>query len=91
MWSKALEKRLIKMCTSVSYSFAANWVCSKYIHWWRVKLISDILHIYDRQNVDGYLVTADIEKAFDSVDQAFFSALRNYLDFLETIIYNILY
>ena len=32
------------------------------------RLISDILNISDKLSIDGYLVTADIEKTFDSLD-----------------------
>ena len=35
------------------------------------RLISDILEICDNQNINGYMVTMDIEKAFDSLDHDF--------------------
>ena len=35
------------------------------------RLISDILEISDKLSVDGYLVTVDIQKAFDSLDHEF--------------------
>ena len=35
------------------------------------RLISDILEIIDVLNMEGYLLTKDIEKAFDSVDHYF--------------------
>ena len=35
------------------------------------RLISDILDISDKSNIDGYLVTAEAEKAFDSLDHGF--------------------
>ena len=35
------------------------------------RLISDILDISDKLNIDGYLLTDDIEKAFDSLDHGF--------------------
>ena len=34
-------------------------------------MISDILDIFDKLSIDGYLVTVDIEKAFDSLDHEF--------------------
>ena len=37
------------------------------------RLISDILDISDKLNIDGYLLTVDIEKAFDSLDHEFFA------------------
>ena len=36
------------------------------------RLISDILHISDKLCINGYLVTVDIDKAFDSDDHGFF-------------------
>ena len=38
------------------------------------RLISDILEASDKFNVGGYLLTADIEKAFDSMDHQFLIA-----------------
>ena len=35
------------------------------------RLISDIIEIYGKENIPGYLVTIDLEKAFDSLDQDF--------------------
>ena len=35
--------------------------------------MSDILDISDKLNIDGYLLTVDIEKAFDSLDHEFFA------------------
>ena len=41
-------------------------------------LISDIVDIYDRKNIEGYLLTMDIEKAFDSLDHKFPALLKNW-------------
>ena len=35
------------------------------------RLISDILDICNNQNINGYMVTIDIEKAFDTLDHDF--------------------
>ena len=35
------------------------------------RLITDILDISDKSSIDGYVVTADIEKALDSLDHGF--------------------
>ena len=35
------------------------------------RLISNILDISGKLNIDGYLVTVNIEKAFDSLDHGF--------------------
>jgi len=42
------------------------------------RLISDVIEIADKLNLEGWLVTMDIQKAFDSVDHDFlFCALEN--------------
>ena len=35
------------------------------------RLISDITEVADLFNIEGYIVTMDIEKAFDSLDHTF--------------------
>ena len=40
------------------------------------RLISDILETTDSFNIDGYILTADIEKAFDSMDQTLLLAVQ---------------
>ena len=40
-----------------------------------VRLISDILEYTDRENCEGYMMAADIEKAFDSLDHNFILAV----------------
>ena len=43
------------------------------------RLISDIIEITEIENVEGFLVTMDIEKAFDSLDHNFLiSTLEKY-------------
>ena len=39
------------------------------------RLISDILEIIESLNLKGYIVTVDIEKAFDSLSLFFFTSL----------------
>ena len=42
------------------------------------RLISDIIKIWGNENIPGFLVTMDLEKAFDSLEQDFLScALKN--------------
>ena len=44
-----------------------------------VRLISDLLEYTDWHNISGFLLTADMEKAFDSVDhQVLAAALKKY-------------
>ena len=53
-------------------ALAANCVCSKQIHIGEEgRLISDILDISDKLNVDGCLVTVNNKKAFVSLDHGF--------------------
>ena len=37
------------------------------------RLISDIIEIANTQQMEGFLVTMDVEKAFDSLDHIFFN------------------
>ena len=59
------------------------------------KLISDILEITDIFNMEGYLLTIDIEKAFDSVHHCFLLAIpekygfkKIFLRWIETLLNN---
>ena len=51
-----------------------------------VRLISDILEYTDDHSLPGFLVTADIEKAFDSIEQPFIVATLKKLGFGPTFI-----
>ena len=46
-----------------------------------VRLISDILEYTDDHSLPGFLVTADIEKAFDSIEHPFIVASLKKLGF----------
>ena len=59
------------------------------------RIISDILEMIDILNMDGYLLTIDIEKVFDSVDHYFLLAIlekygfkKNFLRWIETLLKN---
>ena len=59
------------------------------------RLISDILDISDKLSIDGYLVTVDIEKAFDSFDPGFLLILfkkigfgNNLIDWIKILLTN---
>ena len=44
-----------------------------------IRSVSDLLFYADQNNLDGYLVSVDMEKAFDSLDHTFIiSTLRKY-------------
>ena len=51
-----------------------------------VRLISDVLDITKTLNIDGYLMTVDIQKAFDSVDHNFMYACLKRFGFDERFI-----
>ena len=44
-------------------------------------MISDIIEVCEKQNIGGYLVTMDIEKAFDSLDHDFLVNVLNKFGF----------
>ena len=50
------------------------------------RLINDLLEVCDTLNKKGYLVTIDIEKAFDSVNHVFLIAILEKFGFGKTFI-----
>ena len=44
-------------------------------------MISDIIEVCEKQNIGGYLVTLDIEEAFDSLDHDFLVTMLNKFGF----------
>ena len=60
------------------------------------RLIPDILEMTDILNMEGYLLTVDIEKSFDSVDQYFllvilekYSIKKIFLRWIEVLLNNL--
>ena len=60
------------------------------------RLIPDILEMTDIVNMEGYLLTVDIEKSFDSVDQYFllvilekYSIKKIFLRWIEVLLNNL--
>ena len=58
-----------------------------------VRLISDVLEITEALNIEGFLLTMDIEKAFDSVDHPFLYAVlekmniaHEFIDWIKVLI-----
>ena len=92
--SKALASRLKEILPSLVSSEQTAYVKNRIISE-SGRLISDIIDICDKQNINGYLVTMDIEKAFDSLDHTFlinvlskFGFGNNYISWIKTLLHN---
>ena len=80
MLSKVLAERLKNVLPSIVKSDQTAYVKNRFLGE-SVRLISDILEVTKKLNIDGYVLTIDIEKAFDSVDHPFLYAALNKLGF----------
>ena len=78
--SKALAERLKKIFPVLIGNEQTAYVKDKFICE-TGKLISDTIEVSDVFNIDGFLVTIDIEKAFDSLNQSFLLALLKLFGF----------
>ena len=67
---KPLSEKLKEVLPDLISSQQTAYVKNSYI-WESGRLISDIIEITEIQNIEGFLVTMDIEKAFDSLDHNF--------------------
>ena len=67
---KVLATRFKKVISSLISSNQIAYVNGRFISEGG-RLISDILEICDTLKIEGFLLTVDIEKAFDSVDHSF--------------------
>ena len=72
--SKALSERLKNVLSSLISTQQTACIKNKFIGEGG-RLISDIVNICDRNNTGGFLVTIDIERAFDSLDHRFILAV----------------
>ena len=68
--SKSLASRFIPILPTIISADQTAYVKGRYIGE-SIRLISDILECSDKNKVAGYLLTVDLEKAFDSVDHTF--------------------
>ena len=75
--SKSLANRLQDVMPNLVSENQSAYVNNRFISK-SGKLISDILEITDSLQVDDLLMTIDIEKAFDSVNQFLTSILKRY-------------
>ena len=80
--AKILSKVLATRMKKVSHKLIGNeqtpYVPGRHITD-AIRSVSDLLYYADQNNLDGYLVSVDMEKAFDSVDHIFIiTTLRKY-------------
>ena len=92
--SKALSERLKNVLSSLISTQQTAYIKNRFIGEGG-RLISDIVNICDRNNIGGFLVTIDIEKAFDSLDHKFILAVlkkpgfgKNFVSWVEALLNN---
>ena len=68
--SKVMANRLKKVIGTLISSDQTAYVPGRFIGE-SVRLVSDLIEHTDIHNLPGYLITIDIEKAFDSVDHKY--------------------
>ena len=78
--SKAIANKLKLILPSIISNDQTAYVQGRFIGE-STRLISDILEITDSFNIGGYILTADIEKAFDSMDHIFLLAVLKEIGF----------
>ena len=90
MWTLAL--RLKQVLPNLISPQQTTYVEKRFIDE-RGRLIADIIEITDILNKEGFLVTMDIEKAFDSLDHTFLISVlkkfgfgNNFVNWIETLI-----
>ena len=90
--SKALASRLKKVLPNLVSPQQTAYVKNRFIGK-SGRLIADIIEITDILNKEGFLVTMDIEKAFDSLDHTFLISVlkkfgfgNNFVNWIETLI-----
>ena len=77
--SKVLAHRVKKIISSLISSDQTAYVPGRYIGE-SVRLTSNLIDFTDTHSIPGYLLTIDIEKAFDSVDHTFLCSTVKNLD-----------
>ena len=78
--SKALAARLKKVLPFLKTHQQTAYVQDRCISK-TGRLISDILKITDILNLKGYVITTDVEKAFDSLNHSFLMSVLKKIDF----------
>ena len=92
--SKALASRLKEVLPDIISHDQTAYVRGRFIGE-STRLISDILEFTDLYNIEGYILTADLEKAFDSMDHTFLLATLKkfgfgeyYIDWIRVLLNN---
>ena len=83
--SKCIASRLIPVLPSIVSSDQTAYVKGRYIGE-GIRLISDVLDTTKSLNLPGYMLTVDLEKAFDSIDHVFLLACLRKFGFGENFI-----
>ena len=83
--AKCLAKRMKEVLPKIIKNYQTAYVANRFLGE-SVRLISDVLNITKTLNIDGYLMTVDIQKAFDSVDHNFMYACLKRFGFDESFI-----
>ena len=84
--SKVLASRLKSVISSIVNENQVAYVNNRFISE-SGRLISDVLEITDPLDIEGILMTVDMEKAFDSINHCFLMCVLKNLD-LATIFEN---
>ena len=72
--SKSLASRFCSVLPTIVSADQTAYVKGRYIGE-SIRLISDILDSSVKYNIPGYILTVDLEKAFDSIDHVFLIAV----------------
>ena len=83
--SKALAAKLKPVLPSIISSNQTAYVAKRCISE-SGRLISDIIEICEKENIPAYLVTMDLEKAFDSLDHDFLICVLKKIGFGDNFI-----
>ena len=83
--SKSLASRFCPVLPTIISSDQTAYVKGRYIGE-SIRLISDVLELSEKYNVPGYILTVDLEKAFDSIDHTFLMAVLTKFGFGENFL-----
>ena len=92
--SKAFASRIKVVLPSIICHDQTAYIQGRFIGE-STRLLADILEITDTLDIEGYILTADIEKAFDSMDHSFLLASlskmgfgANFIDWIKILLNN---